>query len=124
MSYSIREGVEDAEKRLRAERAIAERFPDARLGDQINKDRVWMSESAGPHVTDIELVPDDKGSFVVYTYLTVEGMRVYAYATMGPAYGLVWLHTLRDNCPDAYRTMVDVAARQPTSRYREMLELK
>lgn len=116
MSYSISEGVEDAEKRLKAERAIAERFPDARLGDRLNKDRVWMSESAGPHVTDIDLVSDGKDGFLVYTYLIVEGMRLYAYPAMGPCYGLVWQHTLRDNLPDVYKTMVDVAARQPTGR--------
>ena len=100
----------DAERRLAGQRAIAERFPDARMGDQINNDRVWMSESAAPHVTDIELVSDGKGGVEVYTYLVVEGMRVYAFARMGPAYGAVWQGTLRDKFPDVYKTMVDVAA--------------
>jgi hypothetical protein len=72
MAYSIREGVEDREKQLQAERAIAERFPDATLWDRVRGEAVWASESAIPHVTDIDLVPDDKGNIHVYTYLMVE----------------------------------------------------
>lgn len=108
MSYSIQEGVQDAEKRVQAERAIAERFPDAYLSER----NCWVSPSAVEHVTDIEIVAVsvEKGA-VVYTYLMVEGMRVYAPLNQGGvAHHLVFLHKLKEERPEAYKALVDVAA--------------
>ena len=107
MSYSIQEGVEDAKRRLKAEEAIAEKFPDARLGDLASNRSVWLSESACPHVTDIELVVGAKNDIYIYPYLTVEGMRVYARGNWDMTH-YTWLEAIKKH-PDAYKILVDIA---------------
>ncbi len=116
MTYSIQEGISDLEKKLAAERAIAERFPDAYLGDRADGVQIWWSEDAAPHVTDIEIVhvKSDYAShlqtILIYPYLSVEGMRVYSRATM-PTYHHVWLESLKKQHPEAYNLMVAAAVR-------------
>jgi len=115
MSYSIQEGVTDAEKRLQAERLIAERFPDAYLWSLAGSgDRVWTSPSAAEHVTDIDIVPisPEKGA-VVYMYLLVDGMRVYAPLSAGVEHHAVLLHRLKGERPETYKALVDFAAGRP-----------
>lgn len=109
MPVSIREGVEMQEARLKAERAIDERFPDVTLHERADGKFVWMGDSVRDHATDVELVPPPtSGRFptiLAYPYMTVEGMRVYA----PPVEHLVWLRDLKDKYPEAYKTAVTAA---------------
>lgn len=77
MSYNIQEGVEDARKQLRAEEAIAERYPDATLDSLPDGRRVWVSPNAAKDATSFDLVHGKEGPVVLCPYIEVEGMRVY-----------------------------------------------
>lgn len=111
MPTGIQSGIEELEEKLKAERAIAERFPDAILGNRADGTQIWWSESAAPYVTDVEIFPvsgekDARSpTLMVYTYLTIEGMRVYARPSY-PAYSLVWLDAMKRKHPEAYKAMV------------------
>lgn len=108
MGTSIREGISDLERRLKAELAIAERFPDAYLRD-VGDSTFWMSANAAPHTTHIDLVQMPKRDGVyVYTYLLVEDMRVYA-EQCGTTYAGVWLDVLREEHPEVFATMLSRA---------------
>jgi hypothetical protein len=95
--------------RLRAESAIAERFPDVTLHERTDGKYVWMSDSIREHATDVELVPPPAAgrfpTILAYPYVLVEGMRVYA----PPIEHLVWLRDLKDKHPEAYRAVVAAA---------------
>jgi hypothetical protein len=116
----IQTGIEELERKLVAERAIAERFPDARLYEMVNGDAVWMSESASEHTTDVALITTeeyrdwerDHGrpriSITVLAYLTIEGMRVYAEPGM-TSHHLVWLSHLKEKQPEVYKALVEAA---------------
>ena len=107
---SIREDIGDSEKRLIAKRVIAERFPDAVLQDIGNGDFAWMADSAIGHTTDIDFYRNPKpdlSDLIVTTYLSVEGLRVYAPVRTG--YWRVWLKEIKEKHPEVYQTMVETA---------------
>ena len=115
MSYSIQSGIHELEEKLRAERVIAERFPDAVLETLCDGNRVWMSESAAVHTTDLYLAHSPKAEtgaqhITVYTYLTVEKMRVFARPSgYIDKVHYVWLDELKTKHPEAYTAMVNAA---------------
>ncbi len=115
MSYGIQEGIGELEQKLKAERAIAERFPDAVLDRLCDGNQVWVSESATDHTTDLHIAyvpPTERNStqtIIVYTYLTVEGMRVFARPGIASGHHLVWLDDLRKKHPEAYKARVETA---------------
>ena len=119
MPTSIAEGVQESEGRLKAEKAIAKRFPDAILRE-VAGDYVWMAESAVEHVTDFTIIAGESYSdwernrgkprvyVEVYSYLTVEGMRVYAPPGSN-SHHLVWIRHLKDKHPEVYKVLVATA---------------
>lgn len=78
MSYSIREGVDDARKRLSTFQAIAKKYPDATMQDLPSGDQVWMSASASKDVTGLMAVADKSGQVFLCPFVEVAGSRVYS----------------------------------------------
>jgi len=119
MSYSISSGIQELEEKLESERAIAKRFPDAILEKRVDGSQVWMAESAKGQTTDIELIPSSPAKdrsypsheILIYSYLTVEKMRVYAREYIPTAH-YVWLETLKTRHPDIYKALVAASVTQ------------
>lgn len=89
MSYNIRDGIEDAKRRLEAEVAIAERFPDAYVSDLPDGSQVWVSEAVEPDQFRI-VVGKDRAYFCPYTmvktlavFTTHLGWKDASVAVMG-----------------------------------------
>lgn len=106
MPYSIREGVEDSHKRLVAEKAIAERYPDAVLDDLPDGRRVWSSVKATTDTNDFDIVlSKDKADTTFCPFLEVEGMRVYGDPWKWKA-SITVLHEIRKNHPDLQKGLL------------------
>ena len=74
MSYSIREGIEDAKRRLEAEVAIGEMFPDAYVSDLPDGSRVWVSEAVVPD--QFRVVVGEKRAYFC-PYVMVKTLAVF-----------------------------------------------
>lgn len=74
MTYSIREGIEELRGKLKAEEAIAERYPDAYLGELPDGTKVWVSEAVKPN--DVLLVVGKEDAFFC-PFEMISGMRVH-----------------------------------------------
>ena len=123
MPTSINEGLRELEEKIKAERAIAEKFPDAYLHELIDGRYMWVSRLAREHVTDVDLIyaavyrdrdwesrrGQPRIECAAYTYLTIEGMRVYAEPSFGSGSTLVLLADLKKKHPEAYKALVDLA---------------
>jgi hypothetical protein len=102
MSYSIHAGIEELEQKLRAERIIAERFPDAKL-EKVGNGQVWVSASLGSEATDFEIFEDK----YYRAYVTIEGMRVYR-SIWHRTYFRALHETLKKEHPEVYKTILDI----------------
>jgi hypothetical protein len=111
VSYSIQDGISSNEEKLKAARLIADRFPDTYLWTVSPGNSMWVSPSAAEHVTDIDfdVISAEKGA-VVYTYLTVEGTRVYAPPIYSMVHHVVLLHRLKKERPEVYKALVEFVA--------------
>lgn len=81
MPYSIREGVRDSERRLKAEREILERYPDATLETLPDgKTSAWVSEAVEATSFTI-VVPNQDTAFgsTIYfcPYTEIEEMKIF-----------------------------------------------
>lgn len=101
-SYSIQTGIEELEQKLRAERVIAERFPDALL-ENVAGGQVWVSASLGSEATDFEIFQD----MYFRAYVTIEGMRVYQ-SSWHPMYFYSLREKLKKEHPEVYKTILDI----------------
>jgi hypothetical protein len=104
MPTTIREGVEDTEKCLVAERAIERLYPDAYRWKLPGRGYVWGSRSCLQDCTYVDLVCGESGpQFALY--LKVEGMAVFYPFTID---GLVTIFsTLQDKNPELHAKLVE-----------------
>lgn len=89
MSCSIDEGVDNAEERLEALRAVKEKFPDATLERLPGGDYAWFSHKVTAHVSKIHVIGREDGRSYFYLYAEVRGIRVYAEVS-------VWHYDVRN----------------------------
>lgn|SRR5574338_661279 len=104
MTYSIREGVDDAKARLTALEAVLAKHPYAYLDTLADGRRAWVAESVVP--TDFELVPDERSGGHLVPYEVVEGMRVYAQYGHHVHMSTFLSQTLKKEHPETYAALV------------------
>ena len=109
MPIHIHEDIRTLEERLRAEKAIAERFPDASLGVLPDGNRAWMSDAAQDAATDFEVRASSDKTPYVLSYVMVEGLRVYA--RNWPTHIFSFLETVKHHHAEAYKILVNLAAK-------------
>lgn len=104
MGYTISEGIEDAKRRLEAEVAIAERFPDAYLSDLPDGSRVWTSEHVEP--SDFRIVVGKEGAYFC-PYVLVKTLAVFTthWKFVDAA---VWVMDLKKKQPDLHKDILTV----------------
>lgn len=101
MSYCIDEGIEDAEKRLAALRAIKAHYPKASL-----RDGRWYVDGPRGDITDVLRIGDDNRLIAA---IKVEGM--YVFVTWTDMDLVELLDKLRRD-PKLYEKVVDIVARR------------
>ena len=74
MSYSIDEGLEDAQKRARALKKVKELYPDAHISTLPDGEEAWFSEGVEPK--DFCFVQDK-----ACLYVEIDGVRVFTRRT-------------------------------------------
>lgn len=104
MGYSISEGIEDAKRRLEAEVAIAERFPDAYLSDLPDGSQVWTSERVEPDEFRI-VVGKDRAYFCPYTMVKTLAVFTTHWKFVDAA---VFAMDLKKKQPDLHKDILTV----------------
>lgn len=111
VSFSIREGVYQAEANVVSCRAIMDKYPDAFIDGIPDGARVWVSPSVTPN--GVCTVANAEGHVSFCAYDTVGGKRVFL---PGAALDLHALSAFKVAHPESYALMVASVAKSCTGR--------
>jgi hypothetical protein len=101
MAYTIREGIADYEERLKQQKAIAEKYPDATLETFPGHVRAWASREVVP--THVRLMIDKNDAYFI-GYVLVDGLAVFNRDRTIDAQ--VMMKAIEEDSPDLYALLV------------------
>jgi hypothetical protein len=104
MSYSVQEGLEASRVKVETMTAIAEKFPNAYLGDLPNGERVWMSDQ-GVEPDDFLIAATKNGDPYLCPFVHVKGGAVFC--DLGRAcHATAFFQELAKRKPELHKALV------------------